>query len=65
MSLIFEYYLNILQLLSQAYTKFTINNQASTSTAAIAQQANFWDPPSKSEQTKASIGSDNMQELVK
>lgn len=48
-------------LMSQSYSKLTISSQASTS--AIAQQANFWDPPSKSEQNQKPA--DSTQNLLK
>jgi len=60
---------NHLMLLTQAYSKLTLSNSASTSTAAIAQQANFWDPPAKSEQNSAmqiSAGSnESVQNLLR
>ncbi|CAH0560247.1 unnamed protein product [Brassicogethes aeneus] len=52
-----------LSLLSQAYTKITISNQASTS--AIAQQANFWDPPAKNEQVSTSEADEGVNALLR
>lgn len=56
-----------LQLLSQAYTKLTINNTASASASALAEQANFWDPPSKSDQSTPplSTSDEGIQNLLK
>ncbi|RZC42466.1 TNF receptor-associated factor 6 [Asbolus verrucosus] len=52
-----------LNLLLQAYTKFAINTQNAASSSAIAQQANFWDPPSKNEPPVTA--SDNINGLLK
>ncbi|XP_044255653.1 TNF receptor-associated factor 6 isoform X2 [Tribolium madens] len=58
----FEQYIHKhLNLLSQAYSRITIN---SPSTSAIAQQANFWDPPSKNDTSSVS-NNDNVNGLLK
>lgn len=51
-------------MLSEAYTKLTINSQANASSSAIAQQANFWDPPAKNPSDNIA-SSDNVQALLK
>ncbi|KAJ3658436.1 hypothetical protein Zmor_010171 [Zophobas morio] len=52
-----------LMLLSRAYSRFTISSQSGASTSAIAQEANFWDPPSKNEVAVPS--NDNLNGLLK
>lgn len=49
-----------LMMVSHAYSKLLSNNQASSSTA-LAQQANFWDPPSKTDTNN----SNNVNDLLK
>jgi TNF receptor-associated factor 6 len=51
-----------LQLLSQAYSKFAIGAQSGASSSTIAQQANFWDPPSKNE---AAVSTNDVNGLLK
>ena len=51
-------------MLSQAYTKMTLNNNAAASSSAIAQQANFWDPPAKHESPTLSED-ENLQGLLR
>nr|XP_023014720.1 TNF receptor-associated factor 6-B-like isoform X1 [Leptinotarsa decemlineata] len=53
-----------ISLLSQAYTKITLNGNMAISSSAIAQQANFWDPPAKNEAHSIAID-DNLKELLK
>ncbi|CAG9860142.1 unnamed protein product [Phyllotreta striolata] len=53
-----------LTLLSKAYSTISVNRNASTSASAIAQQANFWDPPSKND-GQVVLRDDNLQELLK
>lgn len=57
-----QYVQQHLTLLSQAYTKLTVNNEASGS--SIAQQANFWDPPAKNG-TEAAVDNENVNALIK
>ncbi|KAF5287900.1 hypothetical protein FQA39_LY04074 [Lamprigera yunnana] len=53
-----------LMLISQAYSKLIINNSASTSNAAgIAEQANFWDPPSKNESNAIQMNSNSNESV--
>ncbi|KAK4886970.1 hypothetical protein RN001_003241 [Aquatica leii] len=52
-----------LMLLSQAYSKLILNNSASTSSAAIAEQANFWDPPSKNDSNAMQISSNSNESV--
>lgn len=57
----------LLQLLSKAYTAVAANRNAAAATAstsAIAQQANFWDPPAKNEEQTV-VRDSNLQELLK
>lgn len=43
-----------------------VNNEASAGVSAIAEQANFWDPPSKSEQAVVeSATTEGIQNLLK
>jgi TNF receptor-associated factor 6 len=49
-------------LLSQAYSKFAIGAQSGASSSTIAQQANFWDPPSKNE---AAVSTNDVNGLLK
>ncbi|XP_018572458.1 TNF receptor-associated factor 6 [Anoplophora glabripennis] len=53
-----------LTMLSQAYTKMMVNNNVASSSSAIAQQANFWDPPAKNESPTLSQD-ENLQGLLK
>lgn len=48
-------------MLSSAYKKLSINTQASTS--ALAQEANYWDPPSKSAQGSGSAGNSGAESV--
>ncbi|CAH2006602.1 unnamed protein product [Acanthoscelides obtectus] len=55
-----------LTLLSQAYAKLSVNNTSAgavASTSAIAQQANFWDPPPKN--SSANVPEDNVNTLLR
>lgn len=51
-------------MLSQAYTKMMVNNNVASSSSAMAQQANFWDPPAKNESPTLSHD-ENLQGLLK
>jgi len=53
-----------LQLLAGAYKNINITSEASGSSSAIAQQANFWDPPSKNEMDQATTN-ESLQNLIK
>nr|CAH7731286.1 unnamed protein product [Callosobruchus chinensis] len=54
-----------LTLLSQAYAKLSVNSTsaAGASTSAIAQQANFWDPPPKN--SSPTVPEDNVNTLLR
>nr|CAI5851120.1 unnamed protein product [Callosobruchus analis] len=54
-----------LTLLSQAYAKLSVNSTsaAAASTSAIAQQANFWDPPPKN--SSPTVSDDNVNTLLR
>ncbi|KAK9708697.1 hypothetical protein QE152_g27060 [Popillia japonica] len=54
-----------LTLLSQKLTKIVINNPANASASGIAQQANFWDPPSKNEQNSNFTANEATDNLLK
>lgn len=54
---------HFLQLLSQAYRNIKFNTNTA-GTSAIAQEANFWDPPSKNESPVLSQD-ENLQGLLK
>lgn len=53
-----------LLLLSQAYSKFTINSAEDNASSTLA-QANFWDPPSKHESSSELNQGDNLQNLLR
>lgn len=54
----------MLQLLSNSYSKLVMrDHQNAASTSAIAEQANFWDPPSKHEPSVSS--NDNVNGLLR
>lgn len=46
-------------------TKIVINNPANASASGIAQQANFWDPPSKNEQNSNFTANEATDNLLK
>lgn len=51
------------KLLSQAYTRMTINSNVAASSSSIAQEANFWDPPPKN--SAPTVADENLQGLLK
>ncbi|KAK5643924.1 hypothetical protein RI129_007769 [Pyrocoelia pectoralis] len=53
-----------LMLISQAYSKLILSNSASSSATAIAEQANFWDPPSKNDTDASMQNSSNSNESI-
>ncbi|XP_066246368.1 TNF receptor-associated factor 6 [Euwallacea similis] len=53
-----------LALVSQAYSKATINQSNESASSALA-QANFWDPPSKQESSSQLNQDENMQNLLR